>query len=62
MGWDGYGGVPGTDLEGLGGYERSGMGMKGLGCVRRAWDWGGGPRVEVKGKEKCGGQRGVWRA
>ena len=31
MGWDGYGGGPGTYLEGLGGYERSGMGMEDLG-------------------------------
>ena len=36
--------------------------MEGLGCVRRAWDSGGEPREEVKGKEMCGGQGGVWRA
>ena len=36
--------------------------MEGLGCVRRAWDSGGEPRVEVKGKKMCGGQGGVWRA
>ena len=62
MGWDGYGGGPGTDLEGLGGMKGMGRGMEGLGCVRRAWDSGREPREEVKGKEMCGGQGGVWRA
>ena len=28
MGWDGCGGVPGTDLGGIGWYERSGLGMR----------------------------------
>ena len=54
MGWDGYGGGPGSYLEGLGGYERSGMGMEDLGEPET--------RVEVKGKERCRGQAGVWRA
>ena len=31
MAWDGYGGGPGTYLEGLWGYERFGMGIEDLG-------------------------------
>ena len=50
MGWGGCGWGPGTDLNGLGWYGRSGMGIGGLGCVRRAWDMCGGLRVDVKGQ------------
>ena len=42
MGWDGCEGGTGTDLDGIGWYGRSGMGM-------RACDWVGEPRVAVKG-------------
>ena len=50
MGWDGCGRGPGTHLEGLGWYKRSGMNLGGLGWVRRAWDWCGGSKVGVKGQ------------
>ena len=40
MGWDGCGGRPGIDLEGLGSHKMSGMGLEGLGWVRRAWGRG----------------------
>ena len=50
MGWDGSGGGPRTDLEGLGWYERSGMSLRDLGWVKRAWDWYGGSKVGVKGQ------------
>ena len=52
MGWDGYRGGPGTDLDGLGWtgwYEMSGIGQEGLGWVRRAWDCCGGTRVDIQG-------------
>ena len=42
MGRDGCGRGPGTDIDGLGWYGRSEMGLKGLGWERRAWDWSGG--------------------
>ena len=48
MGWDGCGGGPGTHLEGLGWYKRSGMSLRGLWWVRRAWDWCGGSKVVVR--------------
>ena len=50
MGSDGCGGGPETDLDGLGWYGWSGMGMRAWGGVRRAWDWSGGPRMGVKGQ------------
>ena len=53
MGWGGCGGGLGTDLEGLG----SGMGLEGPRWVRRAWDWGGRPRVGVKRKGIVWGPR-----
>ena len=49
MGWDRFGGLPRTYLDGLGWYVRSGMGIEGLGWVRRTWDWVKGPSVYVKG-------------
>ena len=55
MGWDVCGGGPGTDLDGIGWYGKSGMILEGLVWVRRAWDRGGGPKVGVKG------QRILWR-
>ena len=49
MGWDGCEGGPGTDLGGLAWNGRSRISMEGLGWVRRAWNWGGGPTLGVKG-------------
>ena len=43
MSWDGCGEGPGTDLDGIRWYGRCGMSMEGLGWVKRAWDWDGGP-------------------
>ena len=34
MGWNGCGGSPGTNLEDLGWYERSGIAMGGMGLVK----------------------------
>ena len=52
MGWDGCGGCPGTDLDDIGWYGHWTVldGYEGLGWVRRAWDWGEGPRMVVKGQ------------
>ena len=55
MGRDGCGGGSGTVLDGIGWYGSSGMSMESLGWMRRAWNWGGGPIVDVKY------QRIVWR-
>ena len=41
MGWDGCGGVPETDLDGIGWYGRSGLGM-------RVWGGGGEPGTGVE--------------
>ena len=38
MGLDGCGRGPGIDLDGVGWYGMSGMGIEGLGWVRTAWD------------------------
>ena len=38
MNLDGYGRGPGIDLDGVGGYGMSGMGIEGLGWVRTASD------------------------
>ena len=57
MGWDEFGGGPGTDLDGLVYYGGFGMSIGGLRWVRKAWGWCGGPRVGVKGH----GIVWVWR-
>ena len=38
FGWEGCRGGPGTNLEGLGWYGRSEIGMVGLKWKKRAWD------------------------
>ena len=57
MGWDGYRGGPGTDLDGLGWYGMSGIGQEGLGWVRRAWDCCGRTRVGIQGQGIVWGPR-----